>query len=58
MAWLSVSEDESTHRELTPEQLRRRRNRSVALGVTIAAFVLIMVAITLVKGPDTLIRPL
>ena len=53
MAWLSVSENKDGNEEvvLTPEQLRRRRNRSIAIGVALGALVFIMIAITLVRGP-------
>ena len=38
---------------------RRRRRRSIALAVVLAAFVLIVYALTIAKmGPDVLNRPL
>jgi hypothetical protein len=43
---------------LTAEQKRRRRSRSVALAVVLAALVILFYAITLVKGPGVLNRPL
>lgn len=54
MVWLSVSDgkDGNGMVELTPEQLRRRRNRSIAIGLALGALVIIMVLITLVRGPE------
>lgn len=43
---------------LTEEQKRKRRNRSVALAVVLAALVVLFYAITLVKGPGVMNRPL
>jgi hypothetical protein len=43
---------------LTEEQKRKRRNRSVALAVVLAALVILFYAITLVKGPGVMNRPL
>ena len=44
---------------LTPEEQKRRRRRSVALALTLAAFCILLVAITLAKlGPGVLQRPL
>ena len=45
--------------ELTDEQKRRRRARSVAIGLVLAALVLLVYAVTVVKfGPELLNRPL
>jgi hypothetical protein len=45
--------------EMTEVALRRRRRRSVALGVALAALVVLFYAITVVKlGPGILNRPL
>ncbi len=44
---------------LTPEQSKRRRQRSVAIGLAVAAFVLLIYLVTIVKlGPGVLDRPL
>jgi hypothetical protein len=43
---------------LTDAQKRARRSRSVAIAVTLAALVILFYAITLVKGPGVLVRPL
>jgi hypothetical protein len=43
---------------LTEEQKKRRRARSIALAVTLAALVVLFYLVTLVKGPGVLVRPL
>jgi hypothetical protein len=43
---------------LTEEQKRRRRGRSIAIALALVAFVVLIFAVTLVKGPGVLIRPL
>jgi hypothetical protein len=43
---------------LTEEQKRRRRARSIAIAVSLGILVLIFYAVTLVKGPGVLQRPL
>lgn len=44
---------------LSAEQKRRRRARSIALGVTLGALVLLVYIVTIVKlGPGVLNRPL
>jgi hypothetical protein len=44
---------------LTEEQKRRRRNRSIALGLVLAALALLFYAVTSVKlGPSIMSRPL
>jgi hypothetical protein len=43
---------------LTEEQKRRRRGRSIALALALGAFVVLIFAVTLVKGPAVLIRPM
>ena len=44
---------------LTPEQVRRRRARSIAIALALGALVLLFYAVTIVKlGPDVLRRPL
>ena len=43
---------------LTEEQKRRRRGRSIAIALALAALVVLFYAMTLVKGPGVLIRPI
>jgi hypothetical protein len=43
---------------LTDAQKRARRSRSIAIGVALGALVILFYAITLVKGPGVLVRPL
>ncbi len=43
---------------LSPEQLKRRRGRSVALALALAGLVLLMIALTIVNGPGGLERPI
>lgn len=44
---------------LTPEEQKRRRRRSLALALTLAAFCILLFAITLAKlGPGVMQRPL
>ncbi len=43
---------------LTAEQKRRRRGRSIAIALALAVFVALIFAVTLVKGPGVMIRPL
>ena len=44
---------------LTEEQKRRRRARSIAIGLTLGALVLLFYLITIVKlGPSVMNRPL
>ncbi len=43
---------------LTEEQKRRRRERSLAIAWTLGILVLLFFAVTLVKGPAVLHRPM
>ena len=43
---------------LTEAQKRARRSRSIAIAVSLIVLVLLFYAMTLVKGPMVLIRPL
>ena len=43
---------------LTAEQQRRRRARSIAIALALGIFVALIFAVTLVKGPGVMIRPL
>jgi hypothetical protein len=44
--------------ELTEEQKRSRRSRSIALALILGVLVVLFYVITLVKGPAVLNRPL
>jgi hypothetical protein len=44
--------------ELTEEQKRSRRSRSIAIAVVLGVLVVLFYIITLVKGPAVLNRPL
>jgi len=43
---------------LTEAQLRSRRHRSIAIALALGVLVALFFAVTLVKGPAVLIRPL
>ena len=43
---------------LTEEQKRRRRARSIAIALVLGFLVVLFYAVTLVKGPGVLHRPL
>ncbi len=43
---------------LTPEQKRRQRERSIAIALALGVMVILFFAVTLVKGPAVLIRPM
>jgi hypothetical protein len=43
---------------LTEAQLRSRRNRSIAIALALGVLVLLFFAVTLVKGPAVLNRPM
>ena len=50
---------EETGVVLTPEQVRSRRNRNIAIGLAIGFFVLLFYVVTIAKlGPGVLKRPL
>ncbi len=50
--------DEPDRVTLTQEQQRRRRARSIAIALALGALVILFYAVTLVKGPGVLNRPL
>lgn len=53
---MSVMEEDRVR--LTDAQKKARRNRSVALGVALAAFVVVVYIVTIVKmGPNVFSRP-
>jgi len=43
---------------LTPEQKKRQRERSIAIALALGVLVLLFFAVTLVKGPAVLHRPI
>jgi hypothetical protein len=44
---------------LTPEQVRRRRNRSIAIALVLGGLVLLFYVVTIVKlGPGVMRRPM
>ncbi len=43
---------------LTEAQKRSRRNRSVAIALALGVLVILFFAVTLVKGPAVLVRPM
>ncbi|MGN6287322.1 MAG: CoxF protein [Afipia sp.] len=43
---------------LTPEQKRRQRERSIAIALALGVLVILFFAVTLVKGPAVLVRPM
>ena len=43
---------------LTEAQLRSRRQRSIAIALALGVLVVLFFAVTLVKGPGVLVRPL
>ena len=43
---------------LTPEQKKRQRERSIAIALALGVLVLLFFAVTLVKGPAVLQRPI
>jgi len=51
-------DDKPERIELTEEQKRSRRSRSIALALVLGALVILFYVITLVKGPAVLNRPL
>jgi hypothetical protein len=51
-------DDKPDRIELTEEQKRSRRSRSIAIALVLGALVVLFYIITLVKGPAVLNRPL
>ena len=43
---------------LTEAQLRSRHHRSIAIALALGVLVVLFFAVTLVKGPGVLVRPL
>jgi ferric-dicitrate binding protein FerR (iron transport regulator) len=53
-----VAEGHEPRRPLTPEQVRRRRRRSVALALLLALLAVLFYVMALVQGPAIIDRPL
>ena len=55
-----MSTDQPTGRPgLTPEELKRRRSRSIAIAIALGALVLLFYVVTMAKlGPQILHRPM
>jgi hypothetical protein len=53
-----MAEQEPDGIVLTEAQKRSRRNRSIATAIALGVLVLLFFAVTLVKGPAVLNRPL
>jgi hypothetical protein len=43
---------------LTEEQKKRQRERSIAIALALGVLVILFFAVTLVKGPAVLVRPM
>ena len=43
---------------LTEAQLKSRRRRSIAIALALGVLVLLFFAVTMVKGPGVLVRPM
>ena len=43
---------------LTEAQKKRRRERSIAIALALGVLVLLFFAVTMVKGPGVLVRPM
>jgi len=53
-----VDKEEQTGIVLTEAQKRSRRRRSIATALALGVLVALFFAVTLVKGPAVLVRPL
>jgi len=57
--WHSMGNDQQSEGiVLTEEQKRRRRQRSIAIALALGILVVLFFAVTLVKGPAVLNRPM
>jgi hypothetical protein len=58
LTWTRADMDDKPERiVLTGEQLRKRRARSIAIALVLAAFVALVYAVVIVKGPGVLNQP-
>jgi hypothetical protein len=55
---MGIMDDKPEKIVLTEEQKRRRRSRSIAIALALGILVILFYAVTLVKGPAVLNRPL
>ncbi len=53
-----MDEDQSPGIVLTEAQKKKRRERSIAIAVALGVLVVLFFAVTLVKGPAVLNRPM
>jgi ferric-dicitrate binding protein FerR (iron transport regulator) len=53
-----LADDDAPRRVLTPEQIKRRRRRSVALALVLGLLALLFYVMALVEGPGVMDRPL
>jgi hypothetical protein len=58
MAELMADHDRPEGIVLTEAQLKSRRQRSIAIALALGVLVVLFFAVTLVKGPAVLMRPL
>jgi hypothetical protein len=58
MAALMTDNDRPEGIVLTEAQLKSRRQRSIAIALALGVLVVLFFAVTLVKGPAVLMRPL
>ena len=58
MAALMTDNDRPEGIVLTEAQLKSRRQRSIAIALALGVLVVLFFAVTLVKGPAVLVRPM
>jgi hypothetical protein len=58
MAALMADNDRPEGIVLTEAQLKSRRQRSIAIALALGVLVVLFFAVTIVKGPAVLMRPL
>ena len=58
MAELMADNDRPEGIVLTEAQLKSRRQRSIAIALALGVLVVLFFAVTIVKGPAVLVRPL
>jgi hypothetical protein len=58
MAALMTDNDRPEGIVLTEAQLKSRRQRSIAIALALGVLVVLFFAVTIVKGPAVLVRPL
>jgi hypothetical protein len=58
MMRIAMNDDQpATGIKLTEQQLRARRARNIAIGISLGILVVLFYIVTLVKGPGVLERP-